>query len=77
MSTMFREAERGVQGFWFLRRALMKSFEIMFDDLNEGAQKRFLEFQGLNDPEDGNFETMPIAIVDLEENDGEGEGEWQ
>jgi len=59
------------------RRTPMKSFEIMFDDLNDDAQKRFLEFQGLENPEDGNYETMRIAIVDLEHSDGEGEGQWQ
>ena len=43
----------------------MKMFEIMFDDLTEEAQKRFLEFQGLESPEDGNYEVVPIAIVEL------------
>ena len=45
----------------------MKSFEIMFDDLTEEAKARFLEFQGLDDAEDGNFDCCPLAIVDLEE----------
>ena len=45
----------------------MKTFEIMLDDLSEDAQVRFLEFQGLEDPSDGNYEICPIAIVELEE----------
>jgi len=45
----------------------MKTFEIMFDDLSEEAQRRFLQFQGLEDTADGNFEICPIAIVELEE----------
>lgn len=45
----------------------MKTFEIMFDDLNEEAQQRFLEFQGLEDPADGNYEIVPIAIVEFED----------
>ena len=45
----------------------MSTFEIMFDDLTEEAQARFLEFQGLEGPEDGNYDIVPIAIVDLEE----------
>ncbi len=38
-------------------------FEIMFDDLTEEAQMRFVEFQGLDSPEDGNLDTTPIAVV--------------
>jgi len=45
----------------------MKSFEIMFDDLTEEAQARFLEFQGLESPEDGNYDIVPIAVLELEE----------
>jgi hypothetical protein len=45
----------------------MKTFEIMFDDLNEEAKKQFLEFQGLQDPAEGNFDICPIAIAELAE----------
>jgi len=45
----------------------MKTFEIMFDDLTEEAQQRFLEFQGLEDPKDGNYEVVPIAVIELED----------
>ncbi len=51
----------------------MKAFEIMFSDLSEEAQKRFLEFQRLDDPEDGNFDIAPIAIVELDEG---ADSEW-
>lgn len=44
-----------------------KTFEIMFDDLNKEAQEQFLEFQGLDSPEDGNYDIVPLAIVELEE----------
>ncbi len=45
----------------------MATFEIMFDDLKDEAQKAFLEFQGLDSPEDGNYGVFPIAIVELAE----------
>ena len=45
---------------------MTNSFEIMFDDLTEEAQERFLEFQRLDSPEDGNYEYCPIAIVGVE-----------
>lgn len=47
----------------------MSTFEIEFDDLNEAAQKRFLKFQGLENPEQGNFDISPIACIDLEKGD--------
>jgi hypothetical protein len=43
----------------------MKQFEIFFKDLNEGAQRRFLERFNMKE-EDGNFELAPLAIVDME-----------
>jgi len=45
----------------------MKSFEIYFQDLNEDAQKRYLEFQGVSDPLDLNPTLAPIAIIDKED----------
>lgn len=44
----------------------MDTFEIMFDDLNDEAQQRFLEFQDLDTAQDGNYEIAPLAIVELE-----------
>jgi len=53
----------------------MKMFEIMFGDLNEEAQKRFLAFQGLDNPKDGNLDIVPIAIVELDEEVGHDAGQ--
>jgi len=47
----------------------MNTFEIMFDDLNDETQRLFLEFQGLESPEDGNFDISPLAIIELEDED--------
>lgn len=47
----------------------MKSFEIMYYDLNDDAKKEFLIFQGVKNESELNFEDTPIAIVDLEEED--------
>lgn len=43
----------------------MQSFEIYFSDLNEDAQKRFLEFEGIATAADGNYDinTIPIAAI--------------
>lgn len=43
------------------------SFEIIFNDLTPEAKARFLEYMGINDPLDGNYEFVPIAIVDYNE----------
>ena len=55
----------------------MKTFEIMFDDLTEEAQRQFLEFQGLGDPEDGNYDIVPIAIVELEDDCFDSANRWR
>lgn len=41
-----------------------KVLEIMFDDLNEDAQKEFLEFHGLSCASEGNYEFFPIMSFD-------------
>lgn len=40
-----------------------EEFEIFFKDLKEDVQKRILEFLGLECPEDGNYDTIPIATI--------------
>ena len=45
----------------------MKHFEIWFNDLNMEAQKRYLEFQGVSNPEELNPDLAPLAIIDLEQ----------
>jgi hypothetical protein len=44
-----------------------EEFEIMFDDLNEDAKKRLLDFYNLETPEEGNLDVMPIIILMQEE----------
>ena len=46
-----------------------RTFEIMFDDLNQEAQRQFLDFQGLDNPQDGNYKFVPLAVVELEGGD--------
>ncbi len=48
----------------------MKSFELMFYDLNDKAKKEFLKFQGVENESDLNLDDTPLAIIDLEEEDG-------
>ena len=51
-------------------------FEIMFNDLKPEAQKRFLEYMGLKDASEGNYEVVPITMIDYndkEENEDEDE----
>lgn len=45
----------------------MSSFQISFSDLNEEAQRRYLEFQSVTSPDELNVEISPIAIIDKEE----------
>ena len=48
----------------------MDSFEIYFNDLNEDAQKRLLDFVGAESAKDMNWDMdiLPIAIFDVERN---------
>jgi hypothetical protein len=39
------------------------SFEIYLNDLKEEVQKEFLKFMGMSSPEEGNFDSMPIAAI--------------
>ena len=47
----------------------MKTYEIYFTDLNETAQKSFLEFLGIDNPKEANMDMqiLPIATIDIEE----------
>ena len=40
---------------------------IMFEDLNEDAQRRLLAEAGIESPEERDWDVEPIAIVDIEE----------
>lgn len=41
--------------------------EIMFDDLTEEAQERLLNLAGVSCPEEMNWDTVPVAVVELDE----------
>ena len=46
-------------------------FEIMFNDLKPDAQKEFLKYMGIKNPSEGNYEFVPIATIDYNDDDGE------
>ena len=48
---------------------MTKTFEIYFHNLNEETKKEFLEFQGVDSPEECNADLAPLAMIDLEIND--------
>ncbi len=45
----------------------VKLFEIYFHDLTEDAQRRYLEFQGVQKPEELNADLFPIFVLEREE----------
>ena len=47
----------------------MTIFNIMFDDLRDDIQKEFLEFQGLKNVVDGNYDVFPITIIERDDNE--------
>ena len=47
----------------------MKSFEVFFTDLTPDAQRRYLEFQGVQTFEELNCDILPIAIIDKDESE--------
>lgn len=50
-------------------------FEIMFNDLKPEAQKRFLKYMGLKDASEGNYEVVPITMIDYNDDDDEDDEE--
>ena len=46
---------------------MSKTLTIMFEDLNNEAQKEVLEFYGYGGPEDGNLDVVPLFILEKEE----------
>ena len=48
-------------------------FEIMFNDLKPEAQKQFLKYMGLKDASEGNYEFVPIATVEYNDEEGEAD----
>lgn len=49
----------------------MKTVELFFDDLTEEAQQRVLEAAGMSSPAEGNWDVMPLADIDFEEEEPE------
>ena len=49
--------------------------EIMFDDLTPEAQERLLNEAGVSSPKDMDWDTIPVAVVDLIEQDDECDDE--
>ena len=45
----------------------MKTYEIFFNDLTERAQKELMEFVGVDDPKELNWDVFPIAELDMED----------
>jgi len=48
---------------------MIETFEIYLDDLNDEARERYLEFVDLE--EGGNFEYVPICIIEKEKEEDE------
>jgi len=44
----------------------MDQLEITFADLNEDGQRAVLEFFGIDTPEEGNFDLIPLFILEKE-----------
>ena len=44
-------------------------FEIMFDDLKSEAQKEFLKYMGIKNPSEGNYEVVPIATIEYNDDE--------
>ena len=50
-------------------------FEIMFNDLKPEAQERFLKYMGLKDASEGNYEVVPITMIDYNDDDEDEDDE--
>jgi hypothetical protein len=48
----------------------MTTVEIYFDDLSEEKQKELLKAVEAENPEDMNWDTFPVACVDLGDDEG-------
>jgi|GEM_PF-4040732 len=47
----------------------MSLFEIYFSDLNEDTRKRYLAFEGVDDPGELNAEYSPICVLERSDDD--------
>ena len=65
-------SERGMEEVAERKRGLaMALFEIYFTDLHEEARKRYLEFEGVDDPSELNAEYSPICVLERDDDDEE------
>jgi hypothetical protein len=48
----------------------MKSMELFFNDLTPAAQEKYLKVQGVSSASELNWEVSPIAIIEVEDEDG-------
>lgn len=49
----------------------MKTVSIYFSDLREQAQQEVLEAAGIKDQTEGNFEVIPLTVLEFEEEEEE------
>lgn len=47
----------------------MKTYEIMFDDLKEEAQKELLKFYNVEDKSELNVDINPMCTIEVEDED--------
>ena len=45
---------------------MLKTYEIYFENLNEETQRDVLEFYRMETPDEGNFELIPLCILETE-----------
>lgn len=50
----------------------IRTMEIYYDDLNENAQARLLVFEGVESPDELNWEISPLCILERENEDEDG-----
>ena len=48
---------------------MTKTFEFYWNDLTKECQKRFAEFLGYDENENGNYDLIPFTIFEIEEDD--------
>ena len=49
----------------------MRTLELYYNDLTPTAQKKYLKVQGVSDASELNWEVNPIAIIEVEEEEGD------
>lgn len=52
----------------------MATFELCFDDLTEHAKEVILQYAGIKDPSEKNWDCFPITTIEFEDIEDESEG---